>query len=71
MQPLKASKWAYGQKLFLYSAVKACMTFFTFVESRGYAFLNPNTIHKPASNNRRILIAAVFHFVAAVEEHKD
>ena len=45
MQPLKASKWAYGQKLFLYSAVKACMTFFTFVESRGYAFLNPNTVH--------------------------
>ena len=36
-----------------------------------YAFFNPNTIHKPASNNRRILIAAVFHFVAAVEEHKD
>ena len=69
MQPLKASKW--GQKLFLYSAAKACMTFFTFVESRGYAFLNPNTIHKLASNDRRILIAVVFHFVAAVEEHKD
>ena len=54
--------------------VKACMTFLTFVESRGYAFLNPNTIqtiHNPASNNRRILIAAVLHFVAAVEEHKD
>ena len=28
-------------------------------------------INKPASNNRRILIAAVFHFVAAAEEHKD
>ena len=48
------------------------MTYVTFVESRGYAFLNPNTVHmQPASNNRRILIAAVFHFVAAVEEHKD
>ena len=39
----ESKKW--GQKLFLYSAVKACMTFFTFVESRGYAFLNPNTVH--------------------------
>ena len=30
-----------------------------------------NQINKPASNNRRILITTVFHFVAAVEEHED
>ena len=48
------------------------MTFFTFVESRCDAFLNPKTFNKPAaSNNIRILIAAVFHFVAAVDEHID
>ena len=30
-----------------------------------------NQMNKPALNNRRILIAAVFHFEAAVEEHED
>ena len=29
-----------------------------------------NHIKKPASNNRDIFIAAVFHFVATVEEHE-
>ena len=32
------------------------------------AFLNQNPINKPAMNNRRILIAAVFHFVRPVEK---
>ena len=29
-----------------------------------------NQLNKPVPNNRRILIAAVFHFVAAEEEHE-
>ena len=58
MQLLKASKWAYPTT--------------TFVESLGDANSSTqNKIYKPASSNRIILIAARFHFVAAVEEHED
>ena len=32
------------------------------------AFLNQNSIKKPAMNKRRLLIAAVFHFVNPVEK---
>ena len=47
-----------------------CSTF-TFVEisMRGFP-QSKNQINKPASNKRRIFLAAVFHFKAAVEEHE-
>ena len=32
------------------------------------AFLNHKPINKPAKNNKRILIAAVFHFVEPVQK---
>ena len=32
------------------------------------AFLKQNPINKPVMNNRRLLIAAVFHFVYPVEK---
>ena len=32
------------------------------------AFLNQKPINKPAKNNKRILIAAVFHFVEPVQK---
>ena len=32
------------------------------------AFLNQNPINKPAINNKRVLIAAVFHFVDPVQK---
>ena len=32
------------------------------------AFLNQNPVNKPAMNNRRLLIEAVFHFVHPVEK---
>ena len=58
MQLLKASKGA-------------CPTI-TFVESLGDANSSTqNQINKPASNNRRILIEARFHFVATAEEHEE
>ena len=38
-----------------------------FVLSSGI-FLNQNPINKPAKNNKRILIAAVFHFVEPVQK---
>ena len=34
------------------------------------AFLNHNTINKPAKNNKRMLIAAVFHFVDPVQKDR-
>ena len=32
------------------------------------AFLDKNPINKPAINNKRVLIAAVFHFVDPVQK---
>ena len=59
------------QKPFLYSAVKACMFNIHFRWIQWRDLPQPkNQINKPVSNNRRILIATVFHFVAAVEEHE-
>lgn len=64
---MKASKW--GQKIFLYSAVKARI--FNFRRLSWQSFAPPqNHINKPASNNRGIFIEAVFLFVATVEEHE-
>ena len=34
------------------------------------AFLNHNPINKPAKNNKRMLIAAVFHFVVPVQKDR-
>ena len=34
------------------------------------AFLNHNPVNKPAKNNKRMLIAAAFHFVDPVEGKK-
>ena len=34
------------------------------------AILNHNSIKKPAENNKRMLIAAVFHFVDSVQEDR-
>ena len=39
----------------------------SFCRRRG-AFLNHKPINKPAKNNKRILIAAVFHFVEPVQK---
>ena len=61
MQLLKASQWR--PKLFLYSAVKACS-----FDLNPVARPSLNQIDKPASKIRRILLAVVFHFVAAMEE---
>ena len=48
----------------------ACSAF-TFVEISWPGFSPPeNKINKPASNKRRVFLAAVFHFKAAVEEHE-
>ena len=56
---------------FLYSAVRPCLfnNHFRWIPWR--RFPQPkNKINKPVSNNRGILIAAVFHFVVAVEKHE-
>ena len=42
---------------------------FDFFLSNG-AFLNHNPITKPAKNNKRMLIAAVFHFVDPVQKDR-
>ena len=34
------------------------------------AFLNHNPINNPAKNNKRMLIAAVFHFVDPVQKDR-
>ena len=34
------------------------------------AFLNQNPIKKPAKNNKRMLLAAVFHFVDPVQKDR-
>ena len=34
------------------------------------AFLNHNPVNKPAKNNKRMLIAAVFHFVDPVQKDR-
>ena len=41
------------------------------LESRSKVFLEPNQINKTGSNNRGILITAVFYFLAAGGRHED
>ena len=69
MQLLKASIEVH--KLCLYFAVKACMFNVQFRWIPSWSFPQPkNQIIKPAKSNGIILVAAVFHFVATVEELK-
>ena len=42
---------------------------FDFLLSSG-AFLNHDPIDKPAKNNKRVLILAVFHFVDPVQKYR-
>ena len=62
MQPLKAPEYVRSETfpvlLFLLNPVAS-------LPSKA-----KNQINNPALNNRRILIAGVFHYVAAVKEHK-